>query len=566
MYVQRLLAVLALGLALTLLLLMALSSPLRMARAASSDLFVATGGGGDCSQGNPCDLQTAMSTATDGDTIYVAGGVYTNTGGAVITATKSVTLYGGWDGKNATPVVRDPEAYVTTLDGEGQRRVIHLDGRLGAITPTVDGFVIANGNAAHASSNSGRGGGIHSLGATPIIANNVISNNVAGPSDADGRAYGGGIYLNNPDGTAVITANQIISNVANANGQGHGGGIYLSGASKAQVMNNVVLSNTAVLTGNRGHGGGIALSSSPDVMMTGNEIAYNVTYRGPTWQSNDGGGVYCSSSHDLTFRDNVVRHNVVNKNATGGTGGGMQLWSCYRAKIAHNRFEGNASSGQNSGSGGGLYTYAARDLTLEANRFVDNHAYRGGGLYLGHNTWFTMTNNVVAKNVGDREGGGIAFEARSDEPVTGTLVHNTFAANDRGSYKGRVAIHLNEPYVTLALTNNLIYSHTYGVYAVATSTVRLDRTLFYAHSISDTGGQGTITNTDPITGQAPRLTADYHLWCESPAIDAGVDAGVSTDIDGDARPYDGDKDGTATMDIGADEFYGGCIYLPLVLR
>ncbi|MBC7337194.1 MAG: hypothetical protein H5U01_13150, partial [Clostridia bacterium] len=148
----------------------------------------------------------------------------------------------------------------------------------------------------------------------------------------------------------------------------------------------------------------------------------------------------------------------------------------------------------------------------------------------------------------------------STEPVTGTLLHNTFAANDKGSGDGRIAIHLNDPYVTLTLTNNLIYSHTYGVYVVTNSTVRLDHTLFYANSEGDTGGLGTIINSSPITGQDPLLTADYHLGPASPAIDAGVDAGVTTDIDGESRD--------ASPDIGADE----CaisemeIYLPLVMR
>jgi hypothetical protein len=169
-----------------------------------------------------------------------------------------------------------------------------------------------------------------------------------------------------------------------------------------------------------------------------------------------------------------------------------------------------------------------------------------------------MTNNIVAENVGGYEGGGMAFEAWSTEPVTGTLVHNTFAANDRGSYNGRVAIHLNDSYVTLVLTNNLIYSHTYGVYAVTTSTVQLDHTLFYANSSGDTGGSGTITNTHPITDQDPLLIAGYHLQAGSPAIDAGVDTGVPTDIDGDTRPQG------SGYDVGADEFRG--IYLPLVVN
>jgi hypothetical protein len=44
------------------------------------------------------------------------------------------------------------------------------------------------------------------------------------------------------------------------------------------------------------------------------------------------------------------------------------------------------------------------------------------------------------------------------------------------------------------------------------------------------------------------LAEDYRLLSGSAAIDAGVDAGVTTDIDGQTRPY-GDH-----VDIGADEF------------
>jgi parallel beta-helix repeat protein len=172
-----------------------------------------------------------------------------------------------------------------------------------------------------------------------------------------------------------------------------------------------------------------------------------------------------------------------------------------------------------------------------------------------------MSNNIVAANHASRQGGGLAFETGTAEPVTGTLVHNTFAANDRGSGDGRIAVHVNEPYVTLVLTNNLIYSHTYGIYVWSSSTATLRNTLFYANSSGDTGGSGTIVNTDPITGQSPLLDADYHLQAGSPAVDAGAAVPwLTTDIDGDSRPVG------AGYDIGADEFKQRHIYLPLVLR
>jgi hypothetical protein len=47
---------------------------------------------------------------------------------------------------------------------------------------------------------------------------------------------------------------------------------------------------------------------------------------------------------------------------------------------------------------------------------------------------------------------------------------------------------------------------------------------------------------------------DFHLQRSSPAIDAGESSGAPTvDIDGESRPVDGDGDGAARVDMGADE-------------
>ena len=85
-------AALAVGMGLVLVLL----AGLQRAQAASATLFVKPGGSGTaCTQLTSCALQTALDQAADGDTVYVATGIYTGAGGAVITVTKSITLYGG---------------------------------------------------------------------------------------------------------------------------------------------------------------------------------------------------------------------------------------------------------------------------------------------------------------------------------------------------------------------------------------------------------------------------------------------------------------------------------------
>jgi hypothetical protein len=334
------------------------------------------------------------------------------------------------------------------------------------------------------------------------------------------------------------------------------------------VVNNVVLSNTASVTGGLGDGGGIYFLRSDDAIVTGNRVAHNVGQGGPAEKFGSyGGGIYCDSSADATIADNVIEHNVASVPANGG-GGGIGVWECWRLTVSGNTLSenvGSAGTTAGGGRGGGLFSYASRDLVIEANRVVSNTASTfmgwGGGFYMSRNTIFTMTNNVVAANHANYKGGGMAFETGSGEPITGTLVHNTFAGNDRGSGDGRIAIHINDAYVTLALTNNLIYSHTYGLYAVGPSAARLDHTLFYANSSGDTGGLGSIANTAPITGEDPLLDTDYHLQSGSPAIDAGRELRwVKADVDGDPRP-----DG-AGYDVGADEYAFPHVYLPLTLR
>jgi len=57
-----------------------------------------TGGGSLCTRTFPCRLIFALGAASTGDTIYVKGGTYTGLGPSVITVTKSITIFGGWDG------------------------------------------------------------------------------------------------------------------------------------------------------------------------------------------------------------------------------------------------------------------------------------------------------------------------------------------------------------------------------------------------------------------------------------------------------------------------------------
>ena len=118
------------------------------------------------------------------------------------------------------------------------------------------------------------------------------------------------------------------------------------------------------------------------------------------------------------------------------------------------------------------------------------------------------------------------------------------------------------PYTTLAFTNTIIAGHqSVGISVTVGSTVTLAATLWHNYG-PDTGGEGTIISSTNVTGYPAFVNPaarDYHLAAGSAAIDQGVNAGVTTDIDGNPRPVG------SGYDIGAYE-YVRYVHLPLVLR
>jgi hypothetical protein len=510
MRTKYLITCLALGLGLTLALLVGLHTA--RAAPASDDRFVTLTGDGDCSQGNPCALQTALGLAANGDTIYVAGGVYTGTGAAVITVTRSITLYGGWDGAGSGAVVRDPALYPTTLDGEAARRVVYISGN---ITPTLDGFIVTRGNATglltNCPSNSdGCGGGIFVRNAHPLILNNTITNNVA---------------------AITTTGNPTVA-------IGHGGGLYLNGASRTVVRYNLIISN-AGSTAYRGSGGGMYLSLSSDgVQVQFNQVLSNAATT--TDAVGEGGGIY-GGPNDALIQGNIIEGNQAN-GAGAGPGAGLLQYS----GSAH--YLGNLVQG-NYGSYAVFLQYS--QARFEGNRVVDNVTGDGVCLMSGAGNGPTLVNNVVARS-GSR---ALAVYGYNESNIlTATLLHNTLVG--AGSGYGVYA-----HYAALYLTNTIVASTTWGITNTtpASATILADHTLFYNTLNHSSSG---VVSANEISGD-PRFvdpaSGDFHLGSGSAALDVGATTAITTDIDGDPRPIG------LLPDIGADEAWK-TLFLPLVLR
>ena len=219
------------------------------------------------------DLQTALGTATSGDQIWVAKGVYTpgTTQVSSFALKDGVGLYGGYPAGGGTRDVaanvtvlsgdidhndtKDTDGVTTTISGKNASHVVTTNGNNS--TAILDGFTITGGNA-NGSSPKGRGGGMLNYSSSPDVTNCTFSGNSANGSSGDGggmynysssptvtnctfsgnSAYGGsGMY--NYSSSPTVTNCTFSGNSADV-----GGGILNSENSNARIYNTILWGNS----------------------------------------------------------------------------------------------------------------------------------------------------------------------------------------------------------------------------------------------------------------------------------------------------------------------------------
>ena len=521
-----------------------------------------------CSDGW-CGFQAALYNAADYGgpyTINVAAGEYDVTS-TLTYATKvnnyprtingpgaGLAILNGFNGGanvqimdlSTTGLGDDTNAHIT-VQGIGFRNGLSATSGGGLYIRTNEANITIEGAEFLENESTSNGGGVYAYSSgtgTVAITNSTFSGNASTLGGAGAYAYSGG------GGALAITNSTFTNNTSADSGGGayayfdfgdiaisdstfsgnnssqSGAGAYAySDTGTAAILNSMFTGNTA------GDNGGGAYAES----VSGPAAITNSTFTGNT-ATTDGGGAHAYTNSgpvaimNSTFTDNEA--------ANGNGGGAIAYTSSGPVAIINSTFSGN-TAGDN---GGGASAESDVEIMFNGNVLKGNTANIGGGGYAYSSGGdLTLANNSISGNTADTEGGGVFVSV--DSPANAYLYNNIVNGNTAlAAISNGSDIYLNDN---------------------AGSTAALD---YNNYAILNSEGSGTITilnsvDLDPMfkdIADADAANWDLHLKKGSPMIDAGDDslvpAGMTNDIDGDYRFLDGDKDGTATVDMGADEY------------
>lgn len=214
-------------------------------------------------------------------------------------------------------------------------------------------------------------------------------------------------------------------------------------------------------------------------------------------------------------------------------------------------FEITNGFGSGAGYGGGVACVYASPTIRNCN-IRGNFAAYGGGIDL-FQSMATVESCMITENQAVYNGGGVGCERASPE-----IVNCTISENSAGRGGGIYAEMTSLP----SLTNVILWGNTaYRGPEIWIGTMGNPSTVSVA--FSDVEGGGEAVHAEPyctLDWGEGNIDADplfvnpwdFHLDLGSPCVDAGTDAGVNEDLDGDKRPL------LTGHDIGADEFSGSC--------
>ncbi len=447
------------------------------------------------------DLQFALNSASSGDQIWVAKGMYLPaTNGdrsASFNIPDVVEVYGGFAGTESNIGDRTDYGYgqtnETILSGDivtngdqtdNSYHVVSFSSSVNSST-ILDGFTITNGNSINTDGNSDfdvDGAGILNMG-SPNITNCTIQQN-------NSWSDGGAIY-NYSNSESINPSFNNCRIIENSSQVGAGAGIcnYAEGGIINSSFNDCIINENNAF---QSSGGGIANYS--DISGSSTATLNNCKIMG-NYALYTGGGIDNENSND-----GVSTATLVNCLITGNKVG----------------------NGSTQGSGGGISDYCD-----------------GSG-----STNLSLTNCAIACNYATGSGGGIENDGSPCNP----LIKNCIIWNNQENTSTST--------VGASVDNKDGASPTFSYSIIANSGG--------SSSWDGSAGNDDGNNIDqdpefsgfPDPSGTPTSVGDFHLVIYSPALGSGspkTDAGVpSSDIEGDSRPLPSSDN---NVDIGAYEEY-----------
>ncbi len=357
---------------------------------------VATDGTGDGSSwASASSLTNALASATAGDQLWIKEGLYTND--TYFTISKTLTLYGGFDGTETSLGSR-------ALTGDS---VVSGRGVVGCFNITagdtmMDHMVISNGYR-------GDGGGIYASGHSSLELVDCRMDSCAMTDGSTG--YGGGSYV--VGGTLTLTRCTYVNNTGGPGAYyARGFGLYASGATiqmtDSVFTNNVYSGGTNPQRGARGGGffiyGGTLTATNCTIV--GNKLPS----QGGGWAPTSGGaGGVLTHGVVAEITDCVFSENDLDRRADGGDlgGGALKLYSSgTRVTMNNCRITDNVSRQ----SGGAIYVDESSQLNL-LNCLIANNDHttyssgEGGAFFIDTSASISATNCTIANNSTITEGG-----------------------------------------------------------------------------------------------------------------------------------------------------------------
>ncbi|MFC1937934.1 right-handed parallel beta-helix repeat-containing protein, partial [Chloroflexota bacterium] len=212
-----------------------------------------------------------------------------------------------------------------------------------------------------------------------------------------------------------------------------------------------------------------------------------------------------------------------------------------------------------NGYGGGVECDSSSPV-ISNNIISGNHAERGGGIGFYNYSSPVIVNNIISDNTAQYTGGGIDGSAAGIDTsgLAPIIVNNTITGNTVAGAGGGISC---DNFQATIANNIITHNNAAGIggggIACFSGSPTIDYNDVWNNSpdnyYSCPAGANDISQDPQFAGGG-----DYHLQSVSPCVDAGSNAAtpgwLTKDFEGHGRIVDGNDDGIAVADMGADEY------------